>query len=180
MKKIKITYRIDNPQGRALDALFHKIKGKRPAEAAMQEEVIRALVLNKDWTRFKGKQGRGGEEFSVLVEYIRQRAAANDRNFFKNLGRQLYANRPYKNDEIEDFLFKNWDATRGSAGEGLGLKWFIDEAVVELLGIVFGDRAPVLSAYRKIRKTAFLMPERPPKIKRVRNGQDGITLYPFK
>jgi hypothetical protein len=179
VKKFKISYRVDTPQGRALDALFHKIKGKLPAEGAMQEEVIRALVLNKDWTRFKGKQ-KNGKESSALVEYIRQRAAANDRNFFKKLGRQLNANRPYKNDEIEDFLFKNWDAIRGSAGEGPGLKWFIDDAVVELLKIVFGDQSPNLSAYRKTRKAAFLTPERPPKIKQISKGQDGITLYPFK
>lgn len=58
MKKLKTTiskirYQADNPGGRALDALFHKIKGKRPAEDAIQKQVIHTLALNQDWTLTK-------------------------------------------------------------------------------------------------------------------------------
>jgi hypothetical protein len=179
MKKFKIRYRADNPGGRALDAFLKKSEGKLPAEGAMQADAIRALVLNRDWTRFKGKQ-EGGKEFSVLVEYIRHRAEANDREFFKHLGRALTDRRKYKNTEIEDFLFIHWDATRGTLTNGPGLKCFTDDAVVNLLEIVFGDRAPSLAAYREIRKAVGL-PQEPPKIKRVtRDGRDDITLYPVR
>jgi hypothetical protein len=181
MKKIKIFYRVDNPQGRALDALFHKIKGKLPAESAMQEEVIRALVLNQDWTRVKGKE-KNGKEFSVLVEYICRRAAANDRNFFIKLGRQLRDNRPYKNDEIKDFLFTHWDATRGTMTNGVGLKHFTDEQVLDLLNFYFGKKRKRLSlaAYRDIRTAANLRPEQR-KIKQVAFDDSGnVTILPFK
>jgi hypothetical protein len=180
MKKTKIFYRVDNPQGRVREALFHKIKGKLPAEGAMQAQVIRALVLNRDWTRFKGKQ-EGGKEFSVLVEYIRHRAEASDREFFKNLGRRLTEKpRPYKNAEIEDFLFTNWDTTYGALANGPGLKCFTDDAVVDLLEIIFADRAPSLAAYREIRKAAGL-PQEPPKIRWVtRDGRGDITLHPVR
>ncbi len=145
----------------------------------MQAEVIRALVLNRDWTRIKGKQ-EGGKEFSVLVEYIRHPAEANDREFFKRLGRALTNNRKYKNTEIEDFLFTHWDTTQGTLAHGPGLKCLLDKSVVGLLKTVFGDRAPKLAAYREIRKAANLQPERPAKIKRVTLGPDGIKLHPFR
>jgi hypothetical protein len=172
-RKTKFTYPIDVPAGRALHAFFGKSEGKE-LTSEIKRDVIRSLVLNKDWNVatmiFKGK------EFPVLVEYIRQRAAANDRAFFKGLGRALTEPRKFKNTLIGDFLFQNWDATEGSLAKGPGLKHFTDEAVVKLLEILFGDDAPSLSAYRDIRKAAGLRPERPAKIREVKLDTDSMIV----
>jgi hypothetical protein len=173
----KIRYQIDNPMGRELDAFFEKSRGKE-LNAEFKAAAIRGLVLNRNWNSDKIEVN--GKELTIFVEFIRQRAAANDRAFFKSLGRALTEERKFRNAEIEDFLFKNWDATHGTVIDGPGLKHFIDEAVVELLQIRFGDSAPSLQAYREIRKTAALVPDRPAKIRHVDRDPESnsIRLFP--
>jgi hypothetical protein len=169
----KIRYSADNPMGRELDAFFQRSKGKNLDEE-FKVAAIKRLVLNPDWTSAKIKQR--GKEVPILVEYIRQRAAENDRNFFVRLGRALEPSKKkeYGNIEIEDFLFKFWDKAVPN-GE-LGLKHFTDQAVTELLEIKFGERAPSLEAYRLIRKATLLPSERPPKIRQVKLGRDGSSV----
>src|SRR5437660_617836 len=171
MKKItiqKIRWRIDNPGGRALYSFFKKSEGK-DIDSKIKTEVLHWLAANLDWNSVKIEIN--GKEFTTFVEYIRQRAEANDREFFKRLGRALTKRRKFKNTEIEDFLFKFWDTTETNAG---GLEVFTDEAVWELLQIKFEDRAPSsLQAYREIRKRVGLSPLRPPKIRQVTQERDG-------
>jgi hypothetical protein len=179
MKKQKTTIReirfqIDNPRGREMYAFFKKNQGK-DLNDAYEAAAICGLVLNSDWTQDKIKVD--GEELTTFVEFIHRRAAANDREFFKHLGQALSQKRKFKNAEIRHFLFKCWDVWDVTATSGLGLKHFTDEAVWELLEIVFPGRVPSLAAYREIRKAAFLTPERPPRIRQVTLGRDRSSVY---
>src|SRR5262245_23069366 len=93
--EIKLQYRVDNPHGRALEAFFHKAQGKPRPQDEINVEAIDELAKSKDWTavkmeyEWKSKGKRGTTSFPVMVEFIRQRAAATDRDFFKKLGRAL-------------------------------------------------------------------------------------------
>jgi hypothetical protein len=175
MKKSKTTiheinYQIDNPWGREVYAFLKKNKGKNLNDAA-EAAAICGLVLNSDWTLDKIKVD--GEELTTFVEFIRRRAAANDRKFFKRLGKALSEKRKFKKADIRHFLFKYWDVWNND----LGLKHFADEAVWELLEIVFPERVPSPAAYRGIRKAAFLTPERPPRIRQVTLDRHDGSFY---
>jgi hypothetical protein len=187
--EIKLKYRVDDPGvARALVAFFHKAQGK-PLQDEINLQAIRELVNSKDWNaekmELKRKGKRGSTSFPGLVEFIRQRAAANDRLFFVKLGRALTEGRSRKNAAIEDFLFKHWDRIQGSVDgkravsrEDIGLKHFTDSAVVNMLQIRFQEKVLSLDAYRQIRKGRALKSEKPARFNRVeRDSRGGITLF---
>ena len=164
-----------------MEAFFKRSEGK-PLHEEFKVVAIKGLVANQDWT--KDKIEENGKEVAQFVEYIRQRAAATDRNFFIRLGRALEERErekrkrkkpKHKNLEIEHFLFRYWDRT---ANNDLGLKHFTDNAVVDLLEFQFRDLAPSLGAYRKIKKSAGLVSERPVKIKQVAERDGSVYAYP--
>jgi hypothetical protein len=171
MKEIKFRHRflVDNSTLRELVAVFKKSEGK-PLHEEIRVAAIKGLVLNQDWNR---KIEVDGKEFAPFVEYIRERAAASDRDFFISLAGALKGEREYKNAEVEHFLFKNWDSWDGT---NRGLKHFTDEAVTELLNIRFENRQVFsLAAYRAIRKNAALQPEQKKRVRQVTLGRDRIV-----
>lgn|SRR5262249_6967407 len=204
MKQVegKLQYCVNNPLGRALEAFFHKAQGKPRVQDEINLEAIRGLVKSNDWTavkmdlKWKSKGKRGSTSFPVMVEFIRQRAEANDRLFFVKLGRALTKKYSPKNTEkyspknaaIKHFLYDHWDRMQGSINgkpavsrEDIGLKHFTDSAVVKMLEFQFPDKALSLDAYRQIKKGAALKSEKPARVNRVKQDRSGIiTLFPKK
>jgi len=180
---------LSDPNRRELEAFFHKAKSKPVLQEEINRATIHALANTNDWTAVKAelkcKGKRGSTSFPIPVEFIRQRAEANDRLFFVKLGRALEGKCGPKNAAIERFLFDHWDRMQGSVDgkpavsrEDIGLKHFTDSAVVDMLQFQFPDRALSLDAYRQIKKVAALKSEKPARINRVtRDGSGQIRLF---
>jgi hypothetical protein len=124
VRKVTISYPEDSPEGRKAIAYVARIN-RRPSgkttQVAQNEAVIEDLATLADWTAPKAN----GTPF--YPEYIKQRALANDKDFFERLGRAIYEGRGGAKRKLKLFLLENWDSLQGTNGQA-GLKDFTDEA----------------------------------------------------
>jgi len=179
MREVIFGFRENTPLGRKSLAFLARLKkSKRPAQKILNAEIIEELAKLKDWTqpkltirKVKGRRVRPRVRL-IYPEYIRKRAIANDKDFFEQLGRAIYLGRGRKR-KLKRFLLNNWDTFRLGDKPTQGLKVFTDEAVVSLLTLLgIEDDGYSLGAYRELRKSLALTPEKPPKVRHVyeRNG----------